>query len=423
MDIKLYEGKKVLTSPILIVLAIVFIIFNGMFIYNKSYIRGDLKMVNKLIKEYGSEINEDMLKVMDTDYNKKLAKLNEITKVRFNKEFQSIDDFLDSSEYLEGIYYEPKFSEEELQLISELTMLNLYVEVSMDFIKDYETIDIMEMAEGTIKFHGISGKAADIARDSYRELVPRFEELKSNGEYKNMFPVGKIYRTQFLLFKEVFMKCFIEVMILTVLAVSLLVNYERDNKTISLVSTTKRGRNLIKDKLLVAICSTFVITTIIFGITLLVYFMVFDYGEICNVSVSSALNWEISPYICWFNLNFKEYFILSIVVVFVISVIFAGIAFVISCLLKSSYKSFFIFFIVFGAIFIIPSIFSKSSSFLHFSYYNVFILALNPHTWFMEAGVFMTAKNYELMTLLTNGIIVMILGALSIRRFKREEIA
>lgn len=213
-------------------------------------------------------------------------------------------------------------------------------------------------------------------------------------------------------------------MILVVLVVSLLANYEQDHKTLSLVSTTYRGRNLLKDKLIVTIISAILISMVILSSSLFLYFIVFDYGEFLNVPISSAFNLEIGvvPYICWYNLSFIRYLMLSIGVVFILSVMFACLAFIISCLLKNSYKTFFAFFIVFGAVFMLPTFINKSSPAIIWSNYNLFMMVLNPHVWFMEAGPFMTSKYYEITTILTNGIILVLLTILAINRFKKEAI-
>lgn len=423
MDILLYEIKKVIKSPILIALSVVFIVFNGIVIYDNSYIREDLKLANELIKKTGYEINDEMFGKMDLEYSQLMQELNIVTKEMFNKEFQSLSEFLDSEEYKKINYREVDFSDSEIDVINELLIVDMYKNLSLNLIHDYEEIDIMEMAEATVKIHGLSGEAANLVRKNYESLVLRFEQLKDNGEYKNIFFPGIVYQMHRLLFGNIIGNCLIEIMILVVLMVSLLANYERDHKTLSLVSTTYRGRNLLKDKLIVTITSAILISMVILATSLFLYFIVFDYSEFLNVPISSAFNWEKDgPYICWYNLTFIRCLMLSLGVTFILSVMFACLAFIISCLLKNSYKTFFAFFIVFGAVFMLPTFINKSSPAMIWSNYNLFMMVLNPHAWFMEAGAFMTSKYYEITTILTNGIILVLLTILSINRFKKEAI-
>lgn len=423
MDILLYEIKKVIKSPILIALSVVFIVFNGIVIYDNSYIREDFKLANELIKKTGYEINDEMFGKMDLEYSQLMQELNIVTKEMFNKEFQSLSEFLDSEEYKKINYREVDFSDSEIDVINELLIVDMYKNLSLNLIHDYEEINIMEMAEEIVKIHGLSGEAANLVRKNYESLALRFEQLKDNGEYKNIFFPGIVYQMHRLLFGNIIGNCLIEIMILVVLMVSLLANYERDHKTLSLVSTTYRGRNLLKDKLIVTITSAILISMVILATSLFLYFIVFDYSEFLNVPISSAFNWEKDgPYICWYNLTLIRYLMLSLGVTFILSVMFACLAFIISCLLKNSYKTFFAFFIVFGAVFMLPTFINKSSPAMIWSNYNLFMMVLNPQAWFMEAGAFMTSKYYEITTILTNGIILVLLTILAINRFKKEAI-
>lgn len=422
MDIKKYEFRKVIGSPILIVLSVVFLLYNGLIIYENSYISEDLKLANNLIEKFGYEVNDEMLKSLDAGYSSKMKELNEITKSRFHKEFTSVSEFLESEEYKSVLYSNEGYLQSEIDLFDELLVIDNYKNVTIDFIDAYEDLDIMEIAEGGIEAYRIGGDAADLVRKNYEKLLPRFNELKNNGEHKNLFFIGTIFKTHSLLFKKIFVKVIFEIIILTILAVSLLVNYERDNKTLALVSSTKRGRELIKDKIFICIISAIIISTLILGITLLGYFTVFDYSKVYKVPISSALNWELQPVISWFNVNFIEYLLMAIAVVFIASIIFAGIAFVICSMLKSSYKTFFVFFIIFGMVFMLPSFTGNNSKLLIWCHFNVFNLVLNPNLWFGEAGPFFTYKGYEFFALSISGLVTSLLTILCVKRFKKESI-
>lgn len=423
MDIKLHEFRKILRSPVLIMLTLLFLMYNGFNIYSNSYIREDLNLANDFIEEFGYEVNDEMIENVSKAYNKKMIELNKLTRAKFNKEFFSIDEFLQSSEYESVLYSEEGYSDKEIDLLNDLSIMNLYKNVAIENIKAYEKLDIMEMAEGAIYDHRLSGKAADRVREVYRSLVPRFEELKANEEHRNIYFVGDIYKTHSLLYRNIMVKVIFEIIIFVLLTISLLINYERDNNTIDLVCTTKRGRNLIKDKLLVCLVTAIIGTSVILGITLIMYFIVFDYSKVLSVPISSALNWELTPMISWFNISVGEYLALSILVVFILAIIFTLISFVICSILKNSYKTFFVFFILFGFIFMIQKFISNSSGILVASHYNVVIMTLNPHMWFREAGPFMSDKYFEVLTLATNGLLSIVMSIWCVKRFKKENIA
>lgn len=163
------------------------------------------------------------------------------------------------------------------------------------------------------------------------------------------------------------------------------------------------------------------VAIIILVITLIVYFSVFDYSKIWNVPISSALNWEVGPHISWYNLTVLQNLLLSIGVVLIISLISGGISLSLCLFLKSSYKAFCLF-ILFGGLFMLPGLFSMSSKLVIWSYFNIFVLTLNPQKWFAEAGALLTSKYYIEGTLISNGIIVTIISLILIKRFKKVDI-
>ncbi|EJT6501533.1 hypothetical protein AB8J26_001398 [Clostridium perfringens] len=422
MSIKKGEWEKLFRNPVLIVLAGIFLIYNFILIKDNSYIKEGLEETNKLISQVGYKVDENMLKKLENMYDEKMKDLNELTERKLQKTFESMDEFLANKDFHNWTYEEKVFSKEDMDLINQLSAINLYKNVTPEFIHRIESLDSEKMAESNINKYGFKGEAANLVRKNYEDLGKRLQELKSNEEHKNLFFFGESYRTQNLLYKKVIGACLIEIMILVVLGVVFLINYERENKTLGLVSATKRGRNLIKDKAIVGLMYSILVAIIILGITLIVYFSVFDYSKIWNVPISSALNWEVGPHISWYNITVLQNLLISIGVVLIISLISGGISLSLCLFLKSSYKAFFAFFILFGGLFMLPGLFSMSSKLVIWSYFNIFVLTLNPQKWFAEAGALLTSKYYIEGTLISNGIIVTIISLILIKRFKKVDI-
>ena len=423
MNIKLYELKKVITSPIILILTILFVFFNIMNIKTSSYIKNDINAINKIIGEFGSEINDKALDKMKSENISNLEKINLISKEKFNKTFESIADFIESDEYLSATYDDKVFSKGENQFFIEANALDYYATVANDVIADYEDIDIKSIGEGTIEAYDIKGKAEDLVREEYKKLEDRFEEIKENKEHKNFFFFGKLFKTHKLLYKETIRTCIFEIVILVVLISTHLINYEFDNKTSLLVYSTKRGRNNVKDKILVSICSSLLVSMIILGITLLAYFITFDYSNVLNVPINSSFNWDYKlPYIGWFNITFIQHLGLSLLVILVCVPIFACITLIISKIVKNSYIVFFVFFILFGICIMIPSLVSTSSVLITKIGYDVFNLIISPDSFFMQRGPFNLNKYYEVITL-SAWIIITTLGSVAvINRFKKIDI-
>ena len=424
MDIKLYEIKKIITSPIVIALTTIFILFNIFVIFNNSYIRDDLKLISNIIGEFGYEINDEVIKSMQEKNNENLNKLNKLTIKKLNKRYESIEEFFESDQYQNNIYQDDIFTQRELSFLKEINLLYMYSVLAVDLVDSYENINIMKVAKSDIKAYGLSKKASEIAIQNYKNLEERFEEIKDNKEHKNFFFFGKSYQTHSMLFGDLFSSCIYQIMILVVLITSYLINYEFDNKTSLVVYSSKRGRKNDKDKLMICIVSALIVSTLILGISLLAYFIVFDYSKVINVPINSVFNWENpQPYISWFNHTILERIVVSIFVVLISAIIFTGITFIISKLIKSSYIVFFIFFIVFGINIIIPTLVGTSSGLIMYLQYDVFSLILNPHMWFMSKAPLIINKYYELITL-SSWLVIIVIGSLYVmNRFKKQDIS
>ena len=150
------------------------------------------------------------------------------------------------------MYSNNGFTKVEEDLIFENIVINSYKN-SEWLIDGYEDIDVMKIAKGRIKAYGLSGEAEKIVLRNYEKLGKRFEEIKESGQHKDLFLTSKVYKLHNFLFKDIFVKCILEIVIVVILAVSFLINYERDKNTMGVIFTSKRGRGLIKDKLIVSI--------------------------------------------------------------------------------------------------------------------------------------------------------------------------
>lgn len=422
MNIKVHEIKKIVSSPVIIGLTVVFLLFNIITINQNKYLQEDIKIISNMISKFGYEIDNEMINNIQAKYKDSLKELNKITKEKVNKTYKSVSEFMASDEYYSNNYEDGVFTRDELEFFSQVALLDLYSNQSVSLVQSYEDINIMEMGERAIEAYGLIGSAANLAKENYKELENRFEEIKENKEHKNLFFLGQTYRMHSLLFRDIFSKCIYEIMILVVLITAYLINFEFDNKTNLLVYSTKRGRKNIKDKFTVCMLASLIVSSLILGITLSYYFTTFDYSEVLNVPITTAFNWEYElPYISLFNHKILERLILNILIVTTCSVIFTTIAFIICALIKNSYLVIFIFFILFGISLLILQVISNSSVLLIYSHYNVFQLIINPHMWFMDMGPFML-KNCEVITLVTNILVISTGAILTINRFKKEDI-
>ncbi|QAT61891.1 hypothetical protein EQM13_09940 [Acidilutibacter cellobiosedens] len=420
MNIRINEFKKVITSPIIIGLLILFIIFNSTIIFKSSYIKEDLEVLNKIVNKFGYKIDDKMISGFKSYYDKGLKRLNILVNERESKNYNSVSEFYDDHNYgIEDIY-----DKEEIEFIRELGIVEAYYYKIGEIDDVYSNIDIMEKAENEISKYGLKGEAANTVRNEYRDFNKRFHQLVNNKEHKNLFYIGQIYRMHSLLFKSLFKSIIFEIIILTVLITSYLINYEFENNTEAITYTTRRGRNFILDKISAAIVSSILATGIILITGLGLYFMTFDYSRLWNVPISSCFNADYDfVYMSWWNMSFVQYLFAGIGVIFACMLLFIGITFIIARAIKNNYIVFVIFAIIFGLFLIVPGMAPRNSNAIFIGGFTPFFLIMNPFIWFMESGAFTTFKYYELATVGIWSVLLLILGTLSINRFKKQDIA
>lgn len=422
MNIKKYEFKKIISSPIFIVLTLIFLAYNAMIITNKSYIRNDLKVLNKIFVEVGYVINDDMMVEFKTYYESQLEKANNILSGKGYNSYDTISEFFEEN----YIYADEnsKFSSDEVRFLDKASSIEAYYFLSRDLEQSYESIDINKIAEYELAKSPYNNNVNKIIKKNYNEFDVRFQELKANGEHKNLFFHGRTYKMHSFLFKNIFTAIIYEIMILIVLATSFILNYEFESKTALVVYSTKRGRHLTKDKLIVSLGFTILATTIIISITLLTYFITFDYSGLWGVSVNSFFGQEYSmPYMSWWSMSILKYLVLVILVVYLIEIIFCGITFILSVFIKNTYIVFGTFAIILGIGILLPEVIPTNLDIIIYSVYTPFTLILNPSWWFMfRGGLLQPSKYYEIITLIIWSVIVLVIGALCVKRVKRENI-
>lgn len=415
MRIVFQECKKAFTSPILLGLLVVFSAFNIFLIVSNTYFKDELKIANELAKTYGVEITDESLSQFEQDIKSDLGTLTSITGTKY----ENVNAFLDDLS-LEA--YE-KYSKEEQSFFHQLQLKEMYLDLAKNIDRDYAELDMQQVAEVKITQYHLTGKAAEVLRNEGEELSTRFEQLKQNGEHKEWFFAGKSYEMHSFLFRTLFKTFMFEALILIVLTTAMLTTYEFENRSHLVVYTTKRGRSLMKDKLIASLIAATAITVFLLAITLGTYFTIFDYSYLWGSSISTAFNWEYNlPYITWWEMSFSEFLLLVVILIYICMLLFTTITFAIAVVIKNSYFTFFIFAVFFAVGFMLPSFMPLSSNLIFIAAFNLSIVVMNPHMLFMGISGLVMFKYHEILTVTVWTAIAIALCIFVTKYFKRVDI-
>lgn len=415
MRIFLLECKKALTSPVLIALLIIFSAFNIFIIFSSSDHKDELTMVNEIIDQYGREITTDSLVQFEKDIQNDLSTLTSIV----GQQYDSIYDFLG------GLHYEERelYSDEEWDFFNRLQLKEMYYSMADSIDERYANIHVKEAGDGDVQKYGISDEAAETLLKENEKFAERFEEMVANEEHKEWFFAGKPYFMHSFLFKTVFLHIIIESLLLIVLSTAFITTYEFENRTQLVTYATPRGRRLMMDKLVASLAISAVISVLLFAITLGTYFTIFDYSRVWKTSINSAFNWEYNfPYVTWWDLSVGEFLIGVTILVFIAQMLFAGVTFALSVVMKNSYITFFLAAILFVLGWLLPSFMPKSSNLLFVSSYTLPTLLLAISNSFMGSSGLILFQNFEWVTISCWTIITIVLCIVSYKRFTKIDI-
>jgi len=410
-----YECKKALTSPILIGLLLLFTAFNIFVIVNNSYFKDELKIADQLVEKYGREITDQSLHQFEKDLQVDLLKLEKIT----GQDFSSVYDFLD------GLNYEDRdlYDDSDWRFIEQLQLKEMYLGMANEIDGNYASIDLKKVAEATITESRLSGNAAKTLRNEFEKFSKRFEEMKQNGEHKECFFAGKAYFMHKFLFKTVFLHITIEALILIILSTALITNYEFENRAHLVTYGTTRGRRLMRDKLGASVATAALLTTFLLAGTLSTYFTVFDYTNLLGTSISSAFNWEYNfPHVSWWDLSVGLFLAGVIVIVYITMLLFSGLTFALTTLVKNSYVAAILMATFFVLALLIPGFMPTSSNLLFITSYSLSMLVMNISASFMGSSGLVMFKNFEWMTVICWTMITIVFCVFSLKWFNKKDI-
>lgn len=420
MRMVMHECNKALTSPILLALVLVFTIFNIFLIVSQSERREELEVLNQLAGTYGVQITDESMKQFQRDLQLDLDRLNQLAVHAENQRFDSVYN------YLETLGYEDfaRHSAEEQRFIVDLQLKEMYYSLAMGIDRRYNQVDWIQIGEEEIAKFGLSGGIAEHYRNVYAQLAERVEEIQQSNEHKSWFFAGESYRMHSFLFRTLFVSMGFEALIITVLATALITNYEFENRTHAVAYATKKGRRLMRTKLLSSLITAAGVTLFLFSITLAVYFSIFDYANLWSGSIGSALNWEYKlPYVPWWKLTVLSFLLWSFALVMTCILLFNVLTFVISVFVKNNYFTFFLSAACFALPLILPMFMPAFLGLNVLAQFNLPQLTLNPHMFFMgSASIPASLPDYELITVMSWAVMMCTLTWLAFNKFRTQDI-
>ncbi len=226
-----------------------------------------------------------------------------------------------------------------------------------DVFDGYETKGI---AESYIAASGAEGPFAQAMRDKYAELQKVVDEKAEADESLSLYFAGATYHRHQQLFKGLAGWLLVEGALIGALLVFLSVGYENNHRTEDLVYSAKKGRGLLRTKMAASLSAGLGIYVILTLLTLLLYFIVNDYGNIWGSNVSSLFNYRIDliagtrPFVTWHSFSVAGYLAAALGMSAGLVLCFSMMAFGIGVLTRNHYIGFLVFLVANAAVILLP---------------------------------------------------------------------
>lgn len=145
MNIKKFELRKVISSPILIILITIFLIYNSLIFFNKSYIRDDINVLNEIINMVGYKINNEMIINFEEYYSNKMSDINDILNKKGYESCKTLGEFLETHDIMKSNNY--AFNVSEIKYINKVAIIENYYFLSKNLENSYNKLNIGTMTQ------------------------------------------------------------------------------------------------------------------------------------------------------------------------------------------------------------------------------------------------------------------------------------
>lgn len=363
---KLFRGKLMFS---LIVLSVV---LNAALLFMQRDKIHALQGIDKFGAEYGSTVSDETLKILEQIWNEEPE--NDISWAEFQNNLER-----------SKVYY---------QLLQTSDMANAYCNLMR-----------------------LEGKAAEYVQDEFAKLDSRLQEAA--GQEVTVFPPYRM-RIFDIITSHLLFAVNLEGVIAAVILTLYVIDMERSSGTASTVYSTKKGKRILRDKLLAAFTGSLLSFLLIAVFTFLPAAFLFPTETILNTLVSNPMvNLKGVPCIAKAAITIGEYILSSLFMSSILVGIYSIGSFAVGIRAKNGYFAAGILMNLLGIMRVFSSIAPTSTYLFFWSQYNPLDIALKAGTWFLYNANNFSPSGYEVYTVLLWGG-VSVTGCMSgLRRFEK----
>jgi len=294
-----------------------------------------------------------------------------------------------------------------------------------DVFDDYNTAHIADAYIGGL---GLSGYTANAIQDKYAKLQNVVDNKAEGDESLTLYFASATYHTHSELHGTISSFLLLECGLLAALIMLLSLGYEHHNNTSHTVFTTKTGRNVMYSKLLAGLITGLGSFAVLTALTLAVYFVINDYGNVWGSSISSGFNYindifcgGSRPFVTWRSYTVLTYLLAALGISALVTLCFGLMAAIIGTWLRNSYIGFMVFLIVNAACIVFALVISGLPRYI--TVLSPVWLWMKRGAWFTDGGADILWENFETLGVCVSLLVLAGLSVFSTVMQRKRDIA
>jgi len=296
-----------------------------------------------------------------------------------------------------------------------------------DVFDGYDTGYVAEIFVIKLK---LSGSAESLIRYKYKKLqaavIRNAETNVGTDIYADVYTKYVVHKT---LFQTILLPLLVESALFALLSALLTLGNEHRQKTESVIYGSKTGRGITRYKQAAALTTAAIGFILLFGLTLTIYFSIWDFSGFWRSNVQSVNNFILDeagqrPFITWISLNVAQYLAAVIILGFALTTVFCLIGTFTGLLTRNTYMGFILVMLI--AVTTIAAIAFCANNGLGLVY---IALLFSPVAvwfpcsgWLTDMGSWGAVPFHETVTIVINLLLFSVLTILAARRFKRKDV-
>lgn len=294
-----------------------------------------------------------------------------------------------------------------------------------DTFTDANTTEIGKLFVSRI---GLSGFWEKQMTTKYEKLQASVNELSEQKAGLSVYVAGMTYALHQLLFFTLFRAITTEACLLAILMMLYALGFEAQNRTESIVYSTHCGRKAQRCKLIAGLITSILTFVILSGLSLLLFFTIFDFSGIWESSVSSRFNYIQyagfrKPFWTWIPFTVRGYLLAMVALSAALTMVFALFGALIGLLCRNTYVGFVIFLALALCMMALPYLCASLQL-----WGGYFLSELLPvplwycsSQWLTDMGDIALLPWHESLGLAGNTVVLLLLNWLALGKFKRKD--